>query len=389
MKNPFRKRAVPKNSQVAWLITDEAYKTLCVPGYTSLDQCPEIVTGCRKIAQLIGATTIYLRAKTSKGDERIVNELSRAIDINPMPNMTRSTWMEGIVMTLLLYGRGNAIVVPHTWSGNLASLEPIAASRVGFIETSPRDYKVTIDGNEKNPENLLHFVFNPDKNQLWKGQGLTVSLRDLADTLKQASATTKAFMNSEYKPSLIIRVDADDEIFGTPEGREKLIDSYVKPARPGQPWVIPANTFDIEQIKPLSLADLAIADTVKLSKQAVAAILGVPAFVLGVGSYNKDEWNAFIQGTIMPIAKSLAQEMTKKLILSPSWYLEFNVWSLMDYDLSTMSSVLLAGADRGFVNGDEWRDRMHMSPAGLKDYKILENYIPYEDSGKQSKLNNE
>ena len=51
-----------------------------------------------------------------------------------------------------------------------------------------------------------------------------------------------------------------------------------------------------------------------------------------------------------------------------------------------MSEVLLAGADRGFVNGDEWRDRMHMPPAGLKEFRILENYIPYSDSGNQKKL---
>jgi hypothetical protein len=38
------------------------------------------------------------------------------------------------------------------------------------------------------------------------------------------------------------------------------------------------------------------------------------------------------------------------------------------------------------VNGDEWRDRMHMSPAGLKEYKILENYLPYDMSGNQKKL---
>jgi hypothetical protein len=88
----------------------------------------------------------------------------------------------------------------------------------------------------------------------------------------------------------------------------------------------------------------------------------------------------------MPLAKAIAAEMTKKLILNPAWYLQFNVWSLIDYDLQQVSSVLLAGSDRGFVNGDEWRDRMHMNPAGLKEYKILENYIPYDMSGNQSKL---
>ena len=78
--------------------------------------------------------------------------------------------------------------------------------------------------------------------------------------------------------------------------------------------------------------------------------------------------------------------MTKKLIINPAWYLQFNVWSLIDYDLESMSRVLLAGSDRGFVNGDEWRDRMHMNPAGLKEYKVLENYIPTDMSGSQKKL---
>jgi hypothetical protein len=58
----------------------------------------------------------------------------------------------------------------------------------------------------------------------------------------------------------------------------------------------------------------------------------------------------------------------------------------MDYDLKTVSDVLLAGSDRGFVNGDEYRDRIHMSPAGLKEYRVLENYIPWDMAGQQKKL---
>ena len=38
------------------------------------------------------------------------------------------------------------------------------------------------------------------------------------------------------------------------------------------------------------------------------------------------------------------------------------------------------------MNGDQWRDRMHMEPAGLTEYKVLENYIPYDMSGQQGKL---
>lgn len=359
---------------------------ICCTGYTSLDHNPEIMTACRKIAQLIGATTIYLMSNTADGDERIINELSRLIDIEPMSTMTRQTWMEGIVMNLLLYGRGNAVVVPHTYGGYIQSLEPISAERVSFQPIGYRDYKIQIDSVPRDPSSILHFVYNPDKTYLWKGRGVNVSLRDIADNLKQAAKTEKAFMASEYKPSIIVKVDALTEEFSSPEGRDRLLESYVKPSETGQPWLIPAEQFDVTQVKPLTLADLAINDTVQLDKRMVAAILGVPPFVVGVGEYNKDEWNAFINSTIMTLCKSIAAELTKKLIINPAWYLQFNVWSLRDYDLKTVSDVLLAGADRGYVNGDEWRDRMHMSPAGLKEYHVLENYIGWEYVNKQKKL---
>lgn len=372
------------NSVAVWLNDNET----CCPGYTSLDQNPEIMTACRRIAALIGATTIYLMNNTKDGDVRIINELSRTVDIEPMPNTTRSTWMEFIIMTMLLYGKGNAIVQPHTWKGYLQSLEPIAADRVSFmpVGNSRRDYRVLIDGNSKDPANLCHFVFNPDKYYFWKGRGISVSLKELADNLKQGRHTERAFMASEYKPSIIVKVDALTEEFSSPAGRQKLLDSYVKPAQAGEPWLIPAEQFEVEQVRPLSLSDLAISDTMTLDKKAVAAIIGVPPYMVGVGEYDAGEYNAFIKNTIMPMCKSIAQELTRKLLINPAWYWQFNTWSLIDYDMEKISSLLLQGADRGFINGDEWREKLHLSPVGLKEYKVLENYINYEDTGKQKKL---
>lgn len=378
-------------SGVGFLVTHDAHDILCVDGYTTLDKNPEVMTACRRIAELIGSMTIHLMANTERGDIRITNELSRTIDINPMPIMTRSTWMQSIVMNLLLYGRGNSVVLPHTYDGYLQSLEPVSASRVVFDPsvTNPyRDYKILVDGKVHDPRNVLHFVYNPDPIYLWKGQGVTVSLMDIVRNLKQAQKTENAFMASEWKPSIIVKVDALTEEFASPEGRQKLLDSYVKPAANGEPWLIPAEQFSVEQVKPLTLADLAINDTVELDKRTVASVLGVPPFLLGVGEYNKAAWNSFVQNTVRPLAISIQQEMTKKLILSPKWYLKLNVLSLMDWDLDTVYQVFGGLADRGIVTGNEVRDRIGMSPVeGLDELKVLENYIPADRIGDQKKLN--
>lgn len=363
--------------------------TIACPGYTSLDKCPEIIAGCYAIAKLLGSITIHLMTNTERGDVRIVNELSRVLDINPMPTMTRKTWVEAIVMNLLLYGGGNSVVLPRTREGLLEYLEPIAAWRVSFTQDPARawGYSVLIDGKPYSPENVLHFVFNPDEHSLWKGRGITVSLRDVANNLKQAGATRKSFLESKWKPSLIVKVDALIDEFSSPDGRQKLLDSYVKSGEAGEPWVIPAEQFAVEQVKPLTLSDLAINDSIELDKRTVASVLGIPPFVLGVGDYNKDAWNSFVQNTIRPIAIGLQQELTKKLIISPKWYLKFNTLSLMDWDLNSIYAVFSGLADKGIVTGNEVRDRLGMSPLdGLDELRILENYIPANMIGQQSKL---
>ena len=386
MKIPFfNKREKPA---IGLVIGSAEDGSICVPGYTSLDRNPEIMTAVRKIAELIGMITIHLMENTKDGDVRLNNELSRMIDITPMPYMTRKTWIESIVMTLLLYGQGNAIVLPHTRAGYLRQLEPIAASRVSWEPIGYNDYNVYIDGRRYRPDDVLHFVHNPDQLYLWKGRGLNVSLRDLADNLKQAQATTKGFLQSKWKPSVIIKVDALNESFSTPAGREKMLQDYIQTDGAGQPWVIPGEQMDVTTVKPLSLADLAIADTIEIDKRTAAAVIGVPPFLVGVGNYNQEEWNSFVKTTVRSIVTGLAQEMTRKLILSPSWYLRFNELSLLDWDLQTIASVFGELRKQGIVDGNEVRDRIGLEPRdGLDELVMLENYIPADRLGDQGKLN--
>lgn len=390
MKKRKNRKTIQRRDNTTALVLSADWDDLTTSGYTSLDKSPEVMTACRKIAELIGSITIHLMTNSDKGDVRIVNGLSRAIDISPTPTMVRKNWMEAIVMNLLLHGNGNSIVLPHTAGGRLESLEPIAASRVGFIPVGKSDYQVMIDGVPFKPEQVLHFVHNPNKDTPWMGDGLTVYVKDVANTLKQARATEKGYLESKWRPSLIVKVDAMDENFSGPAGRTKLRQEYIDTSEAGEPWIIPMGEFDVQEVKPMTLQDLAISDTIDLDRRSIASILGVPPFVLGVGEYDKDAWNNFIQNTIRPIAIGIQQEMTKKLITSPDMYLRFNVLSLMDWDLNTVYTVFGGLSDRGIVSPNEVRDRIGMNPIdGLDEIRILENYIPADRIGDQAKLKEE
>lgn len=385
-KQKMKTRAEPSRS-VSWFCSPDAFDTLTCQGYTSLAHNPEILTGVNKIAKLIGSMTIHLMQNTADGDIRVRNELSRKIDINPNSNMTRSSFIQWIVNTMYLYGDGNAVVYPQFRRGYLRDLKPIPSAMTAFIPEGMWDYKVLINGEEYDPDEVLHFVLNPGNYYPWKGQGLQVALKDVANNLKQASATEKGFMQSKWKPSIIVKVDALTEEFASPEGRSRLLAEYIDTSEVGEPWMIPAEQFSVEQIKPLSLSDLALSDMVTLDKKTVASILGVPPFVLGVGEFKQDEWNNFIDSTIMPIALMIQQELTKKLLYSPDYYFKFNQRSLYTYSLQETISAGAEMVDRMALRRNEWRDWVGLPPdSEMNELLALENYLPADRLGDQGKL---
>ena len=380
-----RAREPTKRSNVAFLLGDSVSDCLGVSGYTTLSKNPEIATAVDRIAKMIASMTIHLMENRPSGDVRIRNELSKQIDIYPNRNMTRTAFIHFIVKTLLL--EGNAVVVPETRDGILVNLWPLPSSGVSFIPVGTMDYMVQSGGKTYRPDEVLHFVSNPDSNYPWKGAGYRVSLADVANNLKQAAATEKAFMSSKWKPSIIVKVDGLTDEFASPAGRKKLLESYINTNEAGEPWLIPADQFSVEQVRPLSLSDLAISDMVQLDKRTVAAILGVPAFVIGVGDFTKDAWNNFISTTIMPLAKGMEQEMTRKLLINPDWYFRFNSRSLYAYDLRDLADIGANQYIRGLMTGNEVRDWINLPPKdGLDELVILENFIPVEKIGDQKKL---
>lgn len=382
-----RKTKTPATQTRGFLIDHDFCEWLKSNGYVSLDRCPEVLAAVDIVADLVGSMTLYLMANTDKGDIRIVNELSRAVDIYPNQYMTRKTWVTAIVRNMMLYGKGNAVVMPHTNNGLLGDLEIIDPDRVSFKSTANGGYKIYIDRKEYDPSQLLHFVWKPKKHKPYMGEGITATLKEVADGLKQARVTKDGFMSSKYKPSLIVRVDGLAEGFGDKDGRDKLYSDYLETNEAGKPWIVPADLIDVKEVRPLSLSDLAINESMTLDKKTVASLVGVPAFLLGVGEYTVREWDNFINTTVRFVAQILEQELTRKILISPKMYWRFNIASLYSYDLKSTAEVFRELYVRGIVTRDEVRDKIGMPPVENADELIiLENFIPASMIGNQSKL---
>ena len=202
-------RAEPKNKRNSengfYLCSSDAFETLTCSGYTSLAHNPEIISAVDTIARLIGSMTIHLMENKENGDVRVKNELSRKIDIDPNRNMTRMNFIVWIIRTMMIEGDGNAVVYPETRRGILKNLQPIPPAMAAFIPDGLWDYKVSINGDLYDPDDILHFVLNPGSYYPWKGEGYRIALSDVAQTLKQGTETQKGFMESKWKPSLIVK----------------------------------------------------------------------------------------------------------------------------------------------------------------------------------------
>lgn len=363
-------------SSGVFLCSDEAYKVLCGEGYKPLASCPEVQMAVNAYADTIASMTIHLMQNTEKGDVRLRNELSRRMDIDPHPDMTRHQFISNLVRVLMLEGEGNQVTVPIYKDGYLERLEPIPPSRVTILppEKDGR-YRIMAGGVPLSPDEVLHFVLNPDPEAPYKGRGYTVGLRDVVKSIRQATATKQALMESPT-PSIIVKVDGLADELQSPEGRKNLADQYLSQTERGRPWMIPAETLSIEQVKPLTLNDLAIKTSLELDRKSVAALLKVPAFMVGAGTFDAKEFDWFVSVPCMTVAQIIEQELTKKTLLSPDWYWRMNNRSLLNYDVERIVNVGRELVDRATMRRNELRDWLGLPPdPEMDDVLILENYL--------------
>ena len=384
----FRRSKPDSKPSVRLMSTQEMLAKLESDDYIPLNKHPDVITAVDRVADMVSNMTIQLWENTEKGDVRVRDGLSRKLDIEPCRNMTRKSWLYKIVRDLMLDGKGNSVVHMSfdLETGLIKDLMPFPMAGVSYA-ISDDSYVIHYNGKTYTPDEVIHFVINPDPDYLFWGTGYRIQLRDIVQNLQQATRTKRGFMKERNMPSLIIAVDADVEELASEQGRERIIKKYMTNRNAGDPMVIPGNTLSVEQVKPLTLKDIAINESVEIDKKTLAGVLGVPAFFLGVGEFNKEEFNNWVNTKVMSMANTIAQTLTRDILVSESRYFKLNPRSLYAYSIN---DLVTAGGQMVQLNAmrrNELRDWVGLPPdEEMDELIILENYLPQDKLGDQKKL---
>ncbi len=201
---------------------------ICPAGYHRLSDAPEVAAAVWWIADMVAGMTIQLTRNGPSGDTRVRDELSRKVDVSPWSLGTRQTFVGWIVSTMLF--EGEAFVLPRTVGGLLEDLIPMPGARPQ-LRPGGDPYEVVWKGVAFRPDEVLHFRLRPDLREPWRGLGLQVQLQQVVDSIMQTAKTKQAYMSSEYKPPLIVAVNADSDL-SDEDKRSEFIKNYLKRSDP-------------------------------------------------------------------------------------------------------------------------------------------------------------
>lgn len=383
-----RSGGVQKRSAAVQIGFTEAWMRGILPdGYVPLYQCPEVRMCVDAYADMISSMTIHLMQNTERGDVRVRNELSRVLDIKPNRYMNRKQFIRHIVNVMLTVGEGNCVVVPTvTADGYLDELIPLDPLHVVFEDVGTWGYQIRYGETIFRPEEVLHFAMNPDPQRPWLGTGFRITIREAVNSIR-TTTKTKTAITSTPAPSLIIKADGLSSDLQDREGREEFKKQYFDTENDDRLWVIPAEAFDVVQVQPLTLSDLAIKDGMELDKRTIAGVMKVPPFLVGVGNYNDTEQQNFVNTGIMNIAQYIQQEFTTKLLYAHDLYWKFNPRSLYNYKITELVQAGKELASCMAIRRNEWRDWLGLPPdAEMDELLALENFIPVSKLGDQKKL---
>lgn len=198
--------------------------------------------------------------------------------------------------------------------------------------------------------------------------------RDVLEPLMELVGTSDKGLMDAVKNGAVIRWLMKWNQNIRPEDLKKQADAfaqtYLSTEKGGTGVAATDVKADIQQVKPTDYVPN-VTQTDR-NERRIQAFFGVNQAIIQ-NSYNENEWNAFYEAEIEPVAKQMSDEYTRKLF-SPrerqaGHRITFGARSLLTASMETKLN-LLQMVDRGALTPNEWREVLNLPPLPGGDVPI-------------------
>lgn len=366
-------------------VNDDSSTGIYVNAHTALRQST-VWACCRIISEIIA--TLPVKCQTRQGGRWVEAEQHQTIDLIHQPNdwMTKHDLVSFLIMWSELRGNGY-LFKNQISSGEVKRLLPLQADQVD-VELS-RDWKLSYHAaalqnvGQLSPKKIFHlrnfgssgYVGLSTIGNHRQGVGLALQLEEHA---------ASAYKNGLQSPKWI---QSDVSSSGPEKIKElkKQLDEYRGQRKAGKMPIIPKG-FTLHEGNGISATDAQYIESRKMQKQEIAAIFGVPAFLINDteksttwGSGLEQLSRAFVKFSLDPRLDRLAQTFARELLKDGERRSTRYIFDTTEFTLGQFKERMdgyRSGIESGVFNPNEAREIEGYNPReGGDEYRQPSNMI--------------
>lgn len=298
-----------------------------------------------------------------------------SVQVNPEPYMrflleepntllTMQKMLEKLVPSLILSGNAFILVVRDN-NGYPMELFPIPAADAQAIYKDSELYIRFVYQNGSvythKYDDLIHLRMHLWNNDVF-GEPIMDALTPLTDTVGTIDTGLKKAIKNSAVIRWLLKYTQPLHESDIKQRADNFVKNYLEVSNQSVGVAATDSKADVVQITPKDyVPNFPIMDSIQ---KRIYALLGVNDRIVS-GTYTEDEWNAWYESSIEPIALDLQNEFTRKLFTRKERafgnYIAFESSNLACSSIATRLNFVQL-VDRGAMLPDEWRALFNMAP---------------------------
>jgi len=298
------------------------------------------------------------------------SDIERVLSLRPNPKMSAYDLLYKLVTTLMM--DNNAWAYPVWEGGRLVAVYPVNCVSAELLEDSAGELYVKFYFAESGTvvlpySDVIHLRRHFYNNDLLgsPNQPINATLSAIHTTnegLAQAVRTSASLRGILKFQGMLKESDIEAQ-------RERFVKEYLTVSNSGGIAALDAKAEYIPLNTEPKMVDAA---QMKELRDAVFRYFGVNEAII-MGNYTEDQWNAFYESTIEPLAVQMSLEFTSKLFsdreIGHGNEIVFEANRLQYASVST-KLALREMVDRGAMTPNEWREVFNLAPVPGGDQPI-------------------